>query len=90
MTKVVDLSEARANKSGDCRDWTALDCLKAAVRDIESGDITMPDLIYVAMRRPHEDGDPRHVAWSSYMAGGTMTELLGLLAKHMHDTMAGD
>jgi len=36
----VSLAEARALKASDNKLWTALDCAKAFVRDVESGKIS--------------------------------------------------
>ena len=79
MSDTVSLADARAHKTGDCRDWSVLDVLKAVIRDIESGEIA-PDMVMVAMR---EKDDERNWAnFPMYCAGGTTLEIQGLVAKH--------
>ena len=87
MSDPVSLATARADKSGDCRDWSVLDALRAAIRDIESGEIK-PDIVIVAFREKHDERK-----WSNfpmYCAGGTTLEIQGLLAKHFAIQMRGD
>lgn len=43
--KIIPLAEHRAVQAEDCTKWTALDCAKAFVRDLESGDIAADSVI---------------------------------------------
>lgn len=52
---VVNLAEARAVKTDDCREWTPLDLARAMLRDIESGKIK-PSVMVVHYHEPQEDG----------------------------------
>lgn len=83
MSDPVSLSSKRAEKSGDCRDATALDILRDLVADIEAGRCD-PCMIYVAMLDPISDGV--HAQLRFACAGGTRTELVGLLTRHVHLT----
>jgi len=51
----VSLAEARALKASDNKLWTALDCAKAFVRDVEGGKISA-DAILIHYYEKHEDG----------------------------------
>lgn len=86
MTDPVSLSEARAVKADDARLWTPLECLKAIVRDLESGELKPVDAIYVAMLRRREDGQA--ASFPFYTAGARTIELRGVLAQHLHDICA--
>lgn len=79
----INLREVRALKEQNARLWTPLDCLKAVVRDLESGDLKPIDAIYVAMLRRSEDGNA--TAFPFYTAGALAVELRGILAQHQHD-----
>lgn len=83
----ISLNEARALKANDARKWTPLECLKALVRDLESGECQPVDVVYVAMVRRGETGQA--MAFPFYTAGGTTLELRGLLAQHQHDICDG-
>jgi hypothetical protein len=76
---IISLSEARADKTGDARDWTAEDALRACLRDIQSGKIK-PSMIHIAIREMHDDGT---VSYPSYLAGMTSFETLALLMAHV-------
>lgn len=78
--EIVNLNEHRAKEKKDCRLWTPLDALKAAVRAIEDGGAD-PGMVFIAFRtKPDEDGA---VEFSYLCAGGTNLEMSGLLAQHM-------
>lgn len=79
----VNFREALANRDNDATKWTVLDCLKALVRDLESGECQPVDVVYVAMMRRGPDGGAASFPW--YTAGGKAIELRGLLAQHQHD-----
>lgn len=51
----ISLAEQRALKAEDNRLWTALDCAKAFVRDLESGKIKA-DAVAIHYYDKHEDG----------------------------------
>lgn len=76
MATVVSMAE----KTGDCRKWSALDALKDCIRDIESGELNA-ETVYIALKHRVDDEtvDYRYLA-----AGGTNIELSGLLAQHLH------
>lgn len=79
----VSIREAIAIRDNDATKWTVLDCLKALVRDLESGECQAVDVVYVAMMRRGRDGDA--TSFPFYTAGGKAIELRGLLAQHQHD-----
>ena len=87
MTEPINFSEEKMKRSGDGRDWTPLDTLKALVRDIEAGDEPMPTLMYVCMQTdsPGTNNSRVHFACS----GGSKTEMLGLLMKHVFNFAPG-
>lgn len=77
---VVQFAAARADLTGDCRDWTPLLALRTALAKVESGELK-PTLVYVAMAI---DGDTPNTMRHTYQAaGGTKLELMGLLARHI-------
>ena len=78
-SEVVDLARLRVDKSGDSRDWTAIDALKDVISDIEAG-ITNPSMIYIAMEC--REGD--YAIYDFQCAGGTKLEYIGLLSRHLH------
>jgi len=78
-SEVVDLARLRVDKSGDSRDWTALDALKDVISDIEAG-LTKPSMIYIAMEC--REGD--YAIYDFQCAGGTKLEYIGLLSRHLH------
>lgn len=83
MSEPVSLASRRADKSGDCRDWKPLDALRELIEDIEAGRRN-PSIIYVAME---SDIDAKGEAKLGYVcAGGSRTELVGLLARHVNMT----
>lgn len=81
---VESFSRAKAEASGDCREWTVVDALRAALADVESGEVK-PDMVYIAFREV-DDGVMR---FPSICAGITRFELTALLAKHMHYELVG-
>lgn len=83
MGDTISLSEARAVKEKDGRLWSVTDCLRAVLRDLESGEIEPVDVIYIAMARLPQDGSPS--AFPYYSAGARRTELKGVMAQHLHD-----
>jgi len=83
MNNTINLSEARANKENDARLWTPLDCLKAIVRDLESGELRPIDIVYIAMARKGESGQAQ--SFPFYTAVAQRLELRGVLSQHLHD-----
>lgn len=83
MSDPVFLAEKRADKSGDARDWSVLDCLEALVRDLKAGTLPAVDAVYVAMMRRDEKGQMR--AAPMFAAGASSLELRGLLTQHLFD-----
>ncbi len=77
---ITNLNSKRATKSGDCRDWSAEDCLKEALQAIIEGKID-PDMVYIAFREKDEENDTAHLPY--YCAGVTPIECGGLLFKHL-------
>lgn len=78
MGDVTNLSEARAHKTGDCREWTVADALRAALREVEAGHIN-PTMAYVALYVPD---DPEGARYHSFAAGGDTLAITGLVAQH--------
>lgn len=78
----INFAEARATALGDARAWTPLDCLKALVRDLESGACDPVQVVYVAMARTDEKGDV--IGLPYYTAGAPGIVVRGLLAQHLH------
>lgn len=83
-SEVVDIARLRVDKSGDSRDWTALDALRDVIDEIESDNIK-PRIIYIAMEC--RDGD--YAFYDFQCAGGTKLEYIGLLSRHLHLTNNG-
>lgn len=84
MAEIVHFSEAKADMSGDSRDWTTLDMLKALVRDVESGK-SNPDGMCIHFWEKSEDGIGR--AHNFFIAGMTFTEHVALLSVAIHETI---
>lgn len=82
----INLNEARALKEQNAKLWTPLDCFRAIVRDLESGQLKPVDAVYVAMLRKNDDGQAS--AFPFYAAGAVAIELRGILAQHLHDICA--
>ena len=83
MSDPVSFNEARATKEQDARLWTPLECIKAILRDLETGELKPVDVIYVAMVRKTPAGQT--TAFPFYTAGAPSLELRGILAQHLHD-----
>ncbi len=83
-SEVTNLAALRVDKSGDSRDWTALDALRDVINDIEAGK-TKPNIIYIAM----ECGEDDYAIFDFQCAGGTKLEYIGLLSRHLHLTNNG-
>lgn len=79
---VDNLGAHRANRTGDCRDWTVTDALREALRQVESGEVKA-EMVYVAFSAS-VPGNKRDFVYQC--AGGTKLELIGLLARHLHMT----
>ena len=73
----VNLGAARVDRTGDCRDWSVLDCLRDTIREIESGDLEA-EMIYIAMASPVRDDQTRRYRYKA--AGGDKLMMRGLLA----------
>lgn len=43
--KIISFGSVKAERSGDCKNWTALDALKETIREIESGEMEMDSLV---------------------------------------------
>lgn len=80
---IISFNEARAEKEGDGRLWTPLECLKALVRDLENGACNPVQGVYVALVRKGETGEM--VSAPFYVAGLSGLEIGGLLAHHLHN-----
>lgn len=79
-SQVTNLAKLRVDKSGDSREWSALDALRDIIAEIESGAVN-PRLIYIAM----ECVDDENYAFYDFQcAGGTKLDYIGLLARHLH------
>ena len=77
---VESLNARRADKSGDCRDWSVEDALKDALEQVQLGNIKS-EMVYVAFSCDCGN-DRREFVYKC--AGGTKLELIGLLARHLH------
>jgi hypothetical protein len=86
MSDVVSLNEARATKEGDCKLWTVADALRAALREIDAGNI-QPTMVYVAMYVPN---DPEGARYHSFAAGGDEMTITGLVAQHFGRRVSPD
>jgi len=81
MSKVCSLGLKRAEEAEDCRLCTALEILEELVADIKSGELKMPNFLYVAMKVSHGKDE---ATYNYRAAGGDKTELSGLLAIHLN------
>ena len=82
----INFREAHALKQEDGTLWTPLDCLKALVRDLESGEMKPVDAVYIAMVCKGEKGQAQ--SFPFYTAGAITLELRGILAQHLHGICA--
>lgn len=73
---VESLEKARADKAGDARLWTPLDCLREVLRLVEAGDLKI-DKIVILHREEIESGG---TTGGYFMAGMTRPELIAVLA----------
>lgn len=85
MSETISLAEARAGKLKDATLWTVADALRAALREIETGQIK-PDMVYIALR----ENDGKGISSYDFMTAGSNSrlEVIGLLAEHMHGRSA--
>lgn len=83
MTKVRGLGEARAARSGDCRDWSVKEMLQSALADIEDG-TRNPSMAVLFMRIEPSADTGGKVRYSYLSAGGTTMELTGLATYCLH------
>lgn len=86
MNDPISFQEARALKEQNAVLWTPLDCLKAIIRDLESGEMKPVDAIYIAMVRKDEDGQAQEFPFAT--AGAIALELRGILTQHLHEICA--
>lgn len=84
--EILNFREARALKANDSKLWTPLDCLKALVRDLESGEMKPVDALYVAMVRKNNDEQAQ--SFPFYAAGTTTLEYRAILTQHIHEMCA--
>jgi hypothetical protein len=85
MTEIESLNAKRADKSGDCRDWTVADALRDALKAVESGEFPA-DMVYIAMTAKRDRND-REFEYRA--AGGKRLELIGLLYEHLSGRTRG-
>ncbi len=85
MADIVHFAEAKADRSGDSRDWTAIDMLKSIVRDIEKGRVST-DQICVHYWETNEDGGRIH---HNSVAGMTFPDHVALLTVALHECVEG-
>lgn len=81
MGDVESLAKKRAETAGDCRLWSASDCLEDLLKDIKSGAICPGQLVVHWFEAPDEDGSKKH---HYAMAGVTIPEHIGLLNLGLH------
>lgn len=77
MSDVVSLNELKVKRSNDCRDWSPIDCLRAVLRDLESGKLKTPKILVITMSVPDEVEGQSYS--ETFYAGGLYLEILGLL-----------
>lgn len=80
--KPSSIAARRAVKAGDCRAWTPADALRDALAEIEAGTLK-PEMLYIAVLATDPD-KPRRPVLRFFAAGGSKTELAGLLTRHLH------
>lgn len=76
----ITISEARAKRSGNAQDWTPRDALVHVLRQIDSGEIVLDDVIVIAVRA-YPDGDDQIVVNSNT---STRTRQAGIIARAAH------
>ena len=76
MANVSNLNEERAMRSGDSKDWTAEDALRAALRDLEDGTIKPSRLVIHYLEPCDDDTGKEH---GFYVAGASFDEHVALL-----------
>ncbi len=88
---VESFGKAKAEKTGDCRNWTVADALKAALEEVESG-VLNPDMVYIAFRESDDGNGTKRYEY--IIAGMTSFDVAGLLTKHLfadlHQVHAGE
>lgn len=77
---IVSLNRIRAEKTGDCRHWTARDALQSLIDEIDNGSLKNPKMVAVIMTYDDDDGSQTH-RYATRYAGGNMLELLGLIER---------
>lgn len=82
-SETISFNEEKAARARDPRLWSVLECLKALVRDLESGKFPSVDGVYVAMLRKDENGNA--TGFPYYCAGASTLELRGMLTQHLYD-----
>ena len=83
MSDPVNLSEARAVKRRDSREWTAEEMLVAALRDVRAGD-AKPLHICIHYLEAEPDGGYCH---RYYAAGATFQQHIALLQVALQRTV---
>jgi hypothetical protein len=71
------ISEARAKRSGNAEDWTPRDVLVHVLRQIDSGELVLDDVIVISVRA-YPDGDDQIVINSNTP---TRTRQAGVVAR---------
>lgn len=84
----LSIAARRAVKAGDCRVWTPVDALRDVLDDIDAGRLK-PEMIYIAILATNP-AKPKIPRLRFYAAGGSKTELAGLLARHLNKMSRDD
>ncbi len=80
MADIVHFAEAKADRSGDSRDWSPLDMLKSLVRDVEEGRVKTNQICVHFW--VNEDGGRVH---HNSVAGMTFPDHVALLTVALHE-----
>ena len=73
--KVITLSAKRAEQTGNAKDWTVLDALREAIKDIEAGEYKP---LAVAILLYSDEGDGQR-GFPYVVAGANHLETIGLI-----------
>lgn len=88
MGDIVHFNEAKADLSGDSRDWSPLDMLKALVRDIEEGKVKPCSGMCIHFWEDGSDEEGAGRVHTFFVSGMTFSEHLSLLTVAAHETIA--
>lgn len=78
----ISLSKKRAERSNDCRDWTVVDALEAALKAAKENPEAYR-MVYICCYG-NDTAREFGTVYPWFAAGGVKMELSGLLAYHLH------